>query len=77
MYSYSLLSIVDIYVCLISVSDACIFYQVHQYLIAIIKIMLKYICHIPHDPAPAPAPTPSLIPVLLFSHDPDYVSHKI
>ena len=35
--------------------------------------MLKYICHIPH----VPAPSPSLIPVLLLSHNPDYVSHKI
>ena len=57
-------------------SDACIFinyiercvyfYKLHDYLIALIKIMLKYICHILH----VPAPSPSLIPVLLLSHNP-------
>ena len=35
------------------------FYKVHEHLIALINIMRKYICHIPH------APAPSIIPVLL------------
>ena len=46
------------------------FYNLHKYLIALIKIMLKLI--MPHLHAPAPSPLSIL--VLLFSDD--YISQK-
>ena len=47
------------------------FYKVHEYFIALIKIMLKKVIYIPN----APATTPSLIPVLFVSYT--YFSNKI